>query len=799
MIGSTDSGDRSRKLSIKTPPLHIPHAMDLATPSPIVEDAKCIKPTDPSPLVIEIPEWNRMDLEEIAPLDRFELEYPDESPMQTPSSVDANVHEPPTTASCEGTPFFAKQQQLTRPSPTALSILEPPLQTPHLELDPSPVTQAPRHQHEAPAPLWNSQPLRLPFKPLSIDNPSRNYNVRICLVKGCTGLIVPSSTCSRCISCVMASWKARKTKGLSLPKRPWHSPVSILRTEASEKGKGKSVSWADQETTTTEDPPPRTPSDNWISRIKRVRLKLPEPPPSPPIGNSSLNTGPPNVRCIRMKLSNLEGTPSPAPDDDPSEAPAGSDRSQTIPYETFTNSLLGDSDLSELTDTSLEDSDSEGDGSESESSSSEGNNISVSERNAVLPKLIIRIPARPSPAVVTTSKVSPPHTPEDEIPYAQCSKSDCGRYLPLNRDGDLCTWCHTKQKRHNERKAQHENAQRVACAPIDENQEPRSKVAMILTKPPPIIDLINRELLSRDAITGARICTPCQHIMPPRSEYPFDACYSCRIKSRRQRVKKAKQLGLDTSLDSSDDEETTGAALAEENFVSGPHPGRCRSRDCGVVTRGPAECWQCASRRIGAKRKRGMTRGDAGVADPGKASSTPTGSSPGPPSCIERIPNRPLPLFTPYPEYRCQHELLADFHLRISGFLEVQTIHSLYKLRGTPEMSVFGFDGQFSVVTSDLDLVSRRESIESGVVKLKGELERLGTLHFNADKDVTVNESGIFTRFLCVHRIYNPFGPPYPEQVPKIMHGELEIAILPDHSHHILPGQKTVVRFRLIG
>jgi hypothetical protein len=33
----------------------------------------------------------------------------------------------------------------------------------------------------------------------------------------------------------------------------------------------------------------------------------------------------------------------------------------------------------------------------------------------------------------------------------------------------------------------------------------------------------------------------------------------------------------------------------------------------------------------------------------------------------------------------------------------------------------------------------------------------------------------------------------------KNMHGELEIAVVPDHSHSFLPGQRTIVRFRLLG
>ena len=35
--------------------------------------------------------------------------------------------------------------------------------------------------------------------------------------------------------------------------------------------------------------------------------------------------------------------------------------------------------------------------------------------------------------------------------------------------------------------------------------------------------------------------------------------------------------------------------------------------------------------------------------------------------------------------------------------------------------------------------------------------------------------------------------------VPKDMQGELEIVVLPVDSHRLFPGQRTVVRFRLVG
>lgn len=54
----------------------------------------------------------------------------------------------------------------------------------------------------------------------------------------------------------------------------------------------------------------------------------------------------------------------------------------------------------------------------------------------------------------------------------------------------------------------------------------------------------------------------------------------------------------------------------------------------------------------------------------------------------------------------------------------------MYTPPRNPEMSVFGFDGQFSIVTLDRDIWGRKDAIELDVLKLKGELERLGTLQF---------------------------------------------------------------------
>lgn len=218
-------------------------------------------------------------------------------------------------------------------------------------------------------------------------------NMRTCAIKGCTGLIVPSSTCSRCVKCVMADWRARKKKGLLLPGGFQPSPVSILRTNASEKIKEKKVSWADQPT--QGNLPSPSSSDKWMSRVKRVRLKLPEPPPAlSPMDNSSSSKNLSKGRRVHPKLSNQEEAPSPAPCDKPREMPNVTYRSRAIPCGPSVNSLPGDSglsDLSDLTDTSFEDSDPQSDGSASESDNTKGSSGSESEVSTIAPLLMFSL------------------------------------------------------------------------------------------------------------------------------------------------------------------------------------------------------------------------------------------------------------------------------------------------------------------------------------------------------------------------------------------------------------------------
>ncbi|EKM77148.1 hypothetical protein AGABI1DRAFT_130565 [Agaricus bisporus var. burnettii JB137-S8] len=519
---STTSHPSQQPPLVKTPLLSIP---DLGLCKTTFRDPDNTIPTQPAAQIIDVP---GSCLTEPASK-QHQL-----SPPETDVPIEAPSHNSSETFG--DTPLESSTREFME-VPNAVHSIDS--QSGHSSDHVSPVSK-PRFGDYNPAEFDSIVGHSANLPPLSTLKPSMKagHNIRRCATRNCNGLIVPSSTCFRCVKCIKGEWTARKAKGLSLPNGPRSAPISILRHDFSEKGKQKSVSWADRQ-------------NEWISRIKRVRLKLPEqPPPSQSTDEVSLK---PKVHTLSVSSQGF-GTKSLA-----------SNRKET----SLEYSCLWDSDLSELTESS-DDSESETEASELYSSSSE--ETSDSEPDSELPKLIIRIP---------------PHRP-----------------------------------------------------------------SMVQYTPTPVV----------------------------------------------------------------------------------PHP------------------------------------------------------------------DRPSRIFTPYPDYRCQHELLADFHTRLSGFQDALTIHLLYRQSGNRNpRSIFGFEGQYSVVAPDWDLFGRRDSIESNAQDVKEQLAKLGVLEFEQKTAVTINDNGIFMHFLCVHRFYSPLGPFYAEQEPRIMYGELEIAILPDSSHHILPGQRFVIRFRLVG
>ncbi len=139
------------------------------------------------------------------------------------------------------------------------------------------------------------------------------------------------------------------------------------------------------------------------------------------------------------------------------------------------------------------------------------------------------------------------------------------------------------------------------------------------------------------------------------------------------------------------------------------------------------------------------------------------------------------------------------------------------------EGELFAFDGEYSVVAMDYAIRDRQAAVIDFVGRLKGEIERVGGVAFESVSSlpfsmlapptnlfpspktrlVNLAYGGILTRYRCVHRIHVTLHDRAEKnddiRIVKDMHGELEIAILPEYSHPLFPGQRTVARMRLMG
>lgn len=72
------------------------------------------------------------------------------------------------------------------------------------------------------------------------------------------------------------------------------------------------------------------------------------------------------------------------------------------------------------------------------------------------------------------------------------------------------------------------------------------------------------------------------------------------------------------------------------------------------------------------------------------------------------------------------------------------------------------------------------------------------------EKDMPrVAYGGLLSRFSCVQKVAvsspTTGQPTDAQRHGKLMKGELEIVIIPEDSHRLFSGQRTVIRFRLVG
>ncbi|KAL1756491.1 hypothetical protein FB107DRAFT_211268 [Schizophyllum commune] len=305
---------------------------------------------------------------------------------------------------------------------------------------------------------------------------------------------------------------------------------------------------------------------------------------------------------------------------------------------------------------------------------------------------------------------------------------------------------------------------------------------------------INAELAAVDRIlgdasrvvVGSRKCTMrfCMHILPPAGEYKYKMCASCRSYVRS--TKKATQGGKENGAE----EHPKKQFRSEDNERSEPTPpGRCVSLDCGMVVSPPfTKCEQCTFR-------------DEHPGQPRKMESV----------YQQRKMKRHLPpprLPTPYPEYPTFMLLLVEFYTRLRDFLETQArylVLSNMAGRNHEGPSMFAFDGEYSVIAMDYDVLGRKEAVVQHARVLKDEIECAGRLKFGPTMWVSQVEHGVVARFACDHEVLIHVAATAEKDqqaaapLHKIMRGELEIAIMADGSHRFFPGQRTVIRFRLVG
>ncbi|KAJ7460672.1 hypothetical protein FB451DRAFT_1563134 [Mycena latifolia] len=329
-----------------------------------------------------------------------------------------------------------------------------------------------------------------------------------------------------------------------------------------------------------------------------------------------------------------------------------------------------------------------------------------------------------------------------------------------------------------------------------------------------------------EVVDGARVCTgrACGHIIPAEAEYVGSLCAVCRGRERRKAVRELAKDGKDAGKEKVKEKE---AEAEVEDFPLAPmqRPGRCIYADCGTLMPvdssevSVAECEQCLRRKMIQRRPPGRPPGSrnkskysTAVTPAAKPLATqklqPKTTATDKPVEAPRKRKR----VSPYPAYQCRDALLKDFGTRFHGFIEAQSYYFLMR-SGTaeaaqpPAQAMFDFSGEYSVVARDLDVIARKAEVEIGVHSVKDAVARAGGLEFSPTSWVSIlgSPGGVVTRFACVHlvNVYLPIRvppghPPNPAR-PKSMQGELEIAVLPDDSHKYFAGEKTIVRFRLVG
>ncbi|KAJ3513082.1 hypothetical protein NMY22_g15149 [Coprinellus aureogranulatus] len=485
----------------------------------------------------------------------------------------------------------------------------------------------------------------------------------------------------------------------------------------------------------------------------------------------------------------------------------------------------------------------------------------------------------------TTPDLEPELTQEadkDVDPVRLCAHARCKQTLPAEYHWKTCVVCRARargyqrerqnlQGRHMQLDQELEEYLKTHGVP-DEDPDAtppplQTRVKLLLsgpkpktdlkTKPPPVkvdIEPFDDDDGSYNLIPGARTCSSkdCSFVVPPTDEYPFKLCGRCRARSKDNSRPGRKKSSNGVPKNGYRHEFAGPEALAMKR-----EDGRCLTSDCGMLVSAESKypyCRQCRIQDWRLKR-RNLRKVAILELERSKSSSSSSSGSSTPLSIkIPALRNRvtvPRPVVpprppTPYPEYKNLAALLTNFRKLAKNFFDAQTMHFAHQSpESAASLSIFIFDGEFSLVAPDLYVAQKRKAqVEKMVGFIQREVAAAARVQYAEKKWLTMFNSGIVTRFVCWREPVNVCVPvpivmgnentasegrgtrsdkgkgkavaeekektptqPEPQRYRlkevlsyhRIMEGELEIAVFADKSHPFIPGERTVVRMRLVG
>ncbi|KAI9068561.1 hypothetical protein FKP32DRAFT_1683307 [Trametes sanguinea] len=413
-----------------------------------------------------------------------------------------------------------------------------------------------------------------------------------------------------------------------------------------------------------------------------------------------------------------------------------------------------DSDLSDLTplEESTDEGESEVDPADSESESeSESDDEPLANRIKTLPD------AQTEPEGRERSASLPAPLKHRSV----CTGVGCANLVPEEFRRRECNVCHGR-KRSAKRRL---HLQRLMATDTIEEIKVRILFYVVLPQSSPEPHALQMPV--DGDLTGYRRCTrgSCKRMIPPEAEYRYKRCPQCRLANRNHvRARRAMLSGL------SEDEQGDDALLIEP---------------------------PCARAQVNSRKK-------------AEVDNRPSPS----PQDDRRLPD--VPAYQHFPA------LLAALHDRFREFKCAQRRYLQFKVQQearSPEESkpprraiIFRFDGEYSVVADPSGGV-----VDATVQDVWKNVQAALDLPFTA---VGVNagpESSVIAILRCVYAAQVPLltastevpspAPPSDadprqsaEQAALVkMMGELQICVAWDRRHKYFPGQRILVRFRLVG